>query len=325
MIETIVRPYRLEDREAWNELNASAVNGHFMFDRNFMEYHAERFKDASLMVEENGSPVAILPANRSNEIVYSHQGLTFGGLVLLDPSATATMRQMDAIADHFASQGLLVMIYKALPMIYHTVPACADLYWLYRQEGKLVRRDVTTTIDYRTQTAYSSRRRRGVKKASSANLSFRQSLDFGGFWQLLASVLQIRHGVVPVHTREELRLLAGRFPDQIRLFTATLEGEIVAGVLVFVHTLVAHAQYIAVNERGRSLGALDGLLDTLIRQFADQKRYFDFGISTEEAGQYLNTGLVTQKEEFGGSSILHDIYEVKLERLSQPGGKRGPG
>ncbi len=314
-METIVRAYTPEDRDAWNSTNGSAVNGHFLFDRSFMEYHADRFDDASLLLEEDGVVVGVLPANRVNDVIYSHQGLTFGGLVLLDPSTPTAMRRMDAVAAYLACEGIRTIIYKALPGIYQRRPACADLYWLFRQNARLVRRDVSTTIDYRTQVNYASRRRRGVKKASSAGLRFQQSHEIEGFWDLLASVLHARHGVLPVHTKEELVLLSGLYPQQIRLFTATLDSETLAGVLIFEHELVAHAQYIAVSEPGRSRGALDGLFDFLISRYVDQKRYFDFGISTEEAGRSLNIGLVTQKEEFGGSASLHDTYELDLPRV----------
>ena len=45
--------------------------------------------------------------------------------------------------------------------------------------------------------------------------------------------------------------------------------------------------------------------------YAD-RRYFSFGISTEQAGQYLNEGLIAQKEGFGARTVVHDFYEWNL-------------
>lgn len=314
-METVVRSYVPTDAEAWNALNQAAPNGHFLFDRRFMEYHAARFTDASVVIEEDGVIQGLLPANRTDSIVHSHQGLTFGGLVTTNTATPATMRRLDAIACYLREQGAVKMVYKALPHIYHRQPAGADLYWLFRRNAVLVRRDATTTIDYRQPGSFSSRRLRGIKKAAKSKLVIAPSTDIEGFWLLLDQVLRSRHGVGPVHTLDELTLLISRLPQNIRLFTASSEGKILAGVLLFETEAVAHAQYIAVNETGRMLGALDGLFDVVIRHYADKKRFFDFGISTEECGRVLNEGLITQKEEFGGGSVMHDVYEVDLSRL----------
>jgi hypothetical protein len=316
MLQPIVRPYRAPDAEAWNDFNASALTGHFLFDRQFLEYHSDRFIDASLIVEEGGAIQALLPANRAGTTVHSHQGLTFGGLITAESSTPAIMRRMDAIATYLRHQGMTTLLYKALPAIYHRRPAASDLYWLFLRGAFLVRRDITTSIDYRERGGLSSRRARGVKKATKCGLAIGPSEDVEGFWNLLAHVLHTRHSVAPVHALAELRLLRNRLPQNIRLFTAVQGNQIVAGVLIFETAIVAHAQYIAVSEAGRDLGALDGLFDHLIRHYSGSKRVFDFGISTEECGRLLNEGLITQKEEFGGGGVMHDVYELDLSRLT---------
>jgi len=312
MGEAVARSYLAADAPAWNAYNAAAHNGHFLFDRGFMEYHAERFADASLVVEEDGVIQGLLPANRSGDTVHSHQGLTFGGLVTADTSTPAILRRLDAIAACLRLQGAKTLVYKAIPSTYYRQPAASDLYWLFRRNASLVRRDITTTIDYRKRGTVSSQRLRGMKKATQAEVIFGESHDIEGFWNLLAEVLDARHGVTPVHTREELTLLIGRLPQHIRIFTATRQGDLLAGVLMFETETVAHAQYIAVSERGRNFGALDGLFSFLISQYSVSKRFFDFGISTENQGHVLNDGLITQKEGFGGGGVMHDVYEVDL-------------
>lgn len=308
----LARPWRPDDAEAWDAFNARAANGHFLFNRGFMGYHADRFQDASLMVEADGELVGLLPLNRAGDEAWSHQGLTFGGLVHDGLGVSAAMAALEACCETLRTDGATSLVYKALPWIYARRPAEQDLYWLFRRGAVLVRRDVSAAIDYRTRGRVSSRRERGAKKAAKAGLAFGRSDDWGGYWRLLEAVLGERHGVRPVHSLEEIGMLADRFPDRIALHLATLYDQVMAGVVMFSSDQVAHAQYIAVGDAGREAGALDGLFDHLIGAYAGSHRYFDFGISTTDQGQVLNEGLMRQKEEFGASAVVHDVYRLTL-------------
>lgn len=307
-----IRRYSAGLAPAWKAFNSRARNGHFMFDRGFMDYHADRFTDASLVAIEDGAPVALLALNRAGDEAWSHQGLTFGGLVVDGIGAAQVLSVLDACADHLAAAGVTHLTYKALPPIYPRAPAQADLYWLFRREAVLIRRDVSVAIDYRGRGPVSGRRTRGARKAEKASLAFGRSQDWAGFWGLLGEVLAGRHGAAPVHSLAEIQLLAGRFPEEIALFTATQGDALQAGVVMFRSAQVAHAQYIAVGDAGRENGALDGLFDHLIQLHAATHRYFDFGICNTDQGRVLNEGLARQKEEFGGSAVVHDFYRVAL-------------
>lgn len=296
----------------WNALNRAARNGHFMFDRGFMDYHADRFSDASMTVWADDRLVAILPASRVGDEVASHGGLTFGGLVSADLGAAGTLVALDAVAAAWAAQGAQRLTYKPSPPIYHVRPAQEDLYWLFRRDARLVRRDITAAIDYRARGEVSSRRTRGARKAAKAGVAFRRSDDWAAYWAQLEGVLRSRHGVRPTHSLAEIELLAGRFPGEIELHVAEAEGILQAGVAMFVTSQVAHAQYIAAGEAGRDTGALDGLFDHLIQTYSTRCRYFDFGISNTDQGRTLNEGLIRQKEEFGASGVVHDFYELAL-------------
>lgn len=304
-----VVPYEPSFFGAWNEFNRAARNGHFLFDRGYMDYHADRFADASLMITDEGRFVGLMPANRDGDTIHSHQGLTFGGLVSETAGVAEVMRMLDACAAVWRDQGARRLVYKALPWIYQRRPAQEDLYWLFRRDAQLVRRDVATAIDSRAPGPQSSRRARGARKAQAAGLTFARSNRWGDFWTLLAEVLAARHGAEPVHTVAEIERLATGFPNTIALHTAEQDGVILAGVVIFASAQVAHAQYVAVGEAGRTSGALDGLFSYLIELHAD-RRYFDFGISNTAQGRELNEGLAAQKEGFGGSAVVHDFYRV---------------
>lgn len=307
-----VRRYGPDMAQAWNAFNDRATNGHFLFDRGFMDYHADRFADASLAVEQDGAPVALLPLNRTGEEAWSHQGLTFGGLIHDGIGTRAVVEALDACAAHLRAEGVARLTYKALPWIYPRTAAQEDLYWLFLRDAPLVRRDVSAAIDYRARGRVSGRRDRGARKAHKAGLEFRRSNDWPGFWRLLEGVLAERHGAAPVHSLAEIERLARRFPDRITLNVAALGERLQAGVVMFCSAQVAHAQYIAVGEAGRETGALDGLFDHLITLHATTHRHFDFGISNTDQGRVLNEGLMRQKEEFGAGAVVHDVYRLTL-------------
>ena len=309
-----VKKYESSDKIIWDEFVGIAKNKHFFFYRDFMEYHSERFMDYSLMVfDENQKLIALLPANISDNVLYSHQGLTFGGFIL---KSTAKQNEMNmvfnSVISYLKSEGFSGFLYKKMPYIYHGIPSDEDLYSLFLNDAMLVRRDVSSAIKLRNQIKYSKGRKWIVKKASGNGLTYCESINVIDFWSNLSSVLMSAHCAKPVHSCDEIILLKDRFPEQIKFYSAWLGNEQVAGAVMFITDMVAHTQYLYNTEKGREVGALDGLVDHLVKDVFASKEYFDFGISNEEQGRYLNEGLISQKEGFGARAIVHDFYEIKL-------------
>ncbi len=134
--------------------------------------------------------------------------------------------------------------------------------------------------------------------------------ELQAFWDILAGILMDKHKKKPVHTVRELQLLQSRFPDKIKLHVVRDGSEVVAGIMVYDMGHVVHAQYIASSEKGKKSGALDLLIHNLITEVYADRTYFDFGVSTENGGGYLNEGLIFQKEGFGARSVVYDTYEM---------------
>lgn len=307
-----VKLFSNQDTPAWDVFIDASKNGTFMLKRGYVEYHADRFVDASLMCYDEDRLVAVLPASRHGDEIRSHGGLTYGGLVVgRDMTVAKEVEVFRAIQYYLAENGINRLIYKRVPSIYYTYPADEDLYALFRIGAKLVRRDAAQTIDLKDPIPFSSIRKRMVKRAVKSGLEVRQSDDFDGYIALLTEVLSTHHDTRPPHTGGELKLLASRFPEVIKLFCAYQDDRMLAGVLIFDTPQVVHAQYIANSEEGRAIGALDLVMDYLINTYSAGKRYFDFGISTEDGGAFLNEGLAAQKEMFGGRGIVYDFYEIQ--------------
>jgi len=326
MSELRVKPYAVADKAQWDEAVDKSRQGTFLFCRDFMDYHADRFRDASLMVENaTGHVVAVLPACVSpldEKCIESHAGLTYGGLLL--PVSTGTLQAEQAFSvclAHYREMGYATLTYKPVPHIYHTYPAEEELYWLFRAGAKLTGRAISSVIDLRYPAKMQTLRRRCAKKAlRRADFSISDSSDFlPAYWEILTEILNERHGAQPVHSLAEIELLMSRFPQEIRLFTAQISGRVVAGCLLFLTKRVVHVQYIAVSDEGCRLGALDALFDSLIHDYAKdaaQRPWFDFGTSTERGGAWLNEGLIFQKEGFGGRAVCYDKYTLFLSNTS---------
>ena len=307
----------------WDAFVRESKNGTFLLERSFMDYHSDRFSDCSLMIYEDDCLVGLFPANweEKGRIVWSHQGLTYGGLLLLEEATQLQVLQMfQAIMlwylDYLQAARL---VYKPIPYIYSGCAASEDLYALFRMGAKLKCRGVSSAVAMSHPLKMRKLRVRGAKKAIDNGLYIDRMSEedwptLKAYWDVLTEVLETHHGVAPVHTVEEMALLMSRFPQQIKLYLVRREKRIVAGCVIFISRQVAHIQYIAASAEGRGLGALDLLFRHLINERFKQMAYVDFGISTEHGGMYLNEGLIFQKEGFGARSVCYDTYEVEFDR-----------
>ena len=218
----------------------------------------------------------------------------------------------DLLLSRARDEGIERIVYKLMPYIYFRGPAGEDEYALFRLGARLTRVDISTAIDLVRPLSFSALRTRGAKKAAKVGLVVRRSDDFASFHDIITQILNQKYDAIATHSEHELRLLASRFPDNIKLYGAFLADRMLAGVIIFDTDTVAHAQYIGASEEGRSVGALDLIFQNLISAEFSKKRYFDFGISTEDGGRFLNANLMAQKEGFGGRGVAHRFYEISL-------------
>ena len=308
-----IKRYTAEEAVAWDAFVDASKNGTFMLKRGYMDYHADRFMDHSLLFYRDEELVALLPASKHGDELRSHGGLTYGGMITnLKMTVQLMLSLFDSLKEFMSSNGISRLIYKRVPSIYYSYPSDEDLYALFRNNATLIRRDISATIYLPNQIRFSERRRRGVKNALKNGIVVRESREYEHYIEMLSKILAKYHDAKPVHTAEELRMLSDRFPENIKMYTACQDERIIAGVVMYLTPKVAHAQYIANSDEGRQCGALDAVMDYLINECYSAKEYFDFGISNENEGRFLNEGLISQKQEFGGRAIAYDFYELKV-------------
>jgi hypothetical protein len=310
-----IRRYTETDKAAWDAFVAQSKNGTFLFDRNYMDYHADRFRDHSLMIYIAGEIYALLPANEADGVLYSHRGLTYGGLVMSQRCKAAQVRDIFIeLNDYLRGQGFTRVVYKHVPWVYAKLPSEEDLFALSNVcHVSLRSRDIASVVMLDDRLPFSTLRRRGVKKGLQAGLCVREQTDFTFFWHMLELHLGQKFHAKPVHSLDEITLLKKRFPNNIRLMTVCKGDIILGGTLLYDCVQTVKTQYIMASEEGRRHGALDFLFDNLLDRFETEgRKFFDFGTSNLPENEDLNDSLIFQKEGFGGRAVCYDTYEWEL-------------
>jgi len=310
-----IKRYTSADAAFWNDFVERSKNGTFLFNRNYMDYHSDRFSDNSLMFYLDGELYAMLPANRRGDTLYSHQGLTYGGLITNEKaSAAGVVSLFTELIEYLKAEGIKTVIYKATPWIYHRLPAEEDLYALFKVcHAQLIACDISSTIDLANAPRWSHGRIYDANKARRNGITIRRADSPEAFWHILDGNLTAKYGVHPVHSLEELKLLTSRFPENIRTYEALLNDTVLGGTVLYINRDIVHTQYISASPEGKRQHALDLLFDFLIHEEFKNMKYLDFGKSTEEGGTILNESLIFQKEGFGGRGMCYSTFQLTID------------
>jgi hypothetical protein len=229
-------------------------------------------------------------------------------------STAARIQQLfRELNDYLRADGFIKVVYKPVPHIFHRIPSEEDIYSLFSVcDAKLIDRSISSTLILQYPLKWHRDRRYGINKAKAHDVTVDESQDLKGFWEVLTFNLRNKYDSCPVHSLEEIELLHDRFPQQIRLFTASKDGKVLGGTVLYITSTVVHTQYISANLEGKQWRVIDALFDYLLHECDWQQRYFDFGTSNEEDGRILVEPLIYQKEGFGGRGICYDWYEWTL-------------
>lgn len=311
MIEII--KYESSRSNEWDNFVSNSRIDSFIFFRDFMDYHSHKFVDFSLMIYKKGNLDAVIPGNIDNDIFYSHQGLTYGGVITSVNSKTVDIiNYFNTINIFLKNNGLKRVVYKSIPYIYNKLPTQEDLYVLFKLKAQKIACNISSTIYQNNKLPFIELRKRGSKKAKGNNVEIIKTTDFIDFWTVLEDNLIATHGVKPVHTINEITFLHKKFPDNIVGYTCLLDSKVIAGCVLFVMKNVVHVQYISANDKGKEVSALDLLFENLINEKYNHKDFFDFGQSTEQMGAVLNENLIFQKEGFGARGVCYDTYKYDI-------------
>lgn len=319
MRKITIRIYNETDFEAWNKLVSESKNGTFLFDRNFMDYHKHKFQDFSLMIyNEKNNLIAIMPAHRIGDELYSHLGLTYGGIIIKkDLRLTVFFEVFSEILKFLFKEGIYFLHWKEVPYFYHSYPSDEWKYLAFVTEAELYRRDMCSVINLKEQFVFSKTVVRYAKNVGKQGFIYRKSEEWDVFWkEILVPELDFYHHVLPAHNLEEIFYLSSKFRDNIHLYTVYSGNEMVGGTVLFIDKNVVHCQYISVKSKFREKKVLDFLFYKLIKEDFKDYDYFDFGISNEENGRKTNMGLLYWKEGFGARGVSQDFYKISTKNFS---------
>lgn len=308
--------YEKKYKKEWDDFVENSKNGTFLIKKDYMEYHKDRFSDDSyIIVDEKDKIQALIPGTIKDDIFYTHRGLTYGGFILNKESKIKDIKEyFNLLNEELKNIGIKKVIYKLIPYIYHSYPSQEDEYILYTLDAKNIFTGISSTIDLQSNFKFNSLRKRGISKAKRLECFIEKDNDYKEFWKILQENLEKNHNTKPVHSLNEILYLKSLFRNNIELYVVKNKKlEVIAGVVLYINKDVIHVQYISANEEGKENSALDFLFNYLIKEKFKDKKYFDFGISVEEDGKYLNEGLIFQKEGFGARGIVYKQFEYNVK------------
>ena len=244
MIEIV--PFIPALTEQWDDLIAHSRNGHFMHRRGFMDYHADRFEDASLMFERGGRILAVLPQTIADGAWHSHGGLSFGGTIYARDTRLLDALAIDqALIDYARHCGIRRQTLTPVPHIYHRLPSEDETYCIEKSGAAMIDAQINSVIDLRHTPAFTDLRKRQIRKAERAGTTI-ADCPVSAFWDLLAETLRERHETQPVHSAPEMALLQERFPRNIMCRGCfSSDGRLLAGTWLFIEDRCVHTQYLA--------------------------------------------------------------------------------
>jgi hypothetical protein len=318
----IIKPYSEDLYSYWDAFIDSSDNGVFFHKRRFISYHGNRFVDMSLVIEnEKGKIIGLFPAAidpDNDSIIASHPGISFGGLISGDKCKGETcIHALKKIGKFYKKGGFNSLLYKAIPYIFHTKPNQDDLYALFRLKAHKYRSDISATINIHNRGKVTKGRKYDINKGKRMGVVIHNDIQYvEELWRILENNLLTKHQVKPTHSLDEILLLHSRFEKEIIFLSASIDSQIVAGLVLFSMGSVLHTQYISATDTAYETGALDFLIESAIALAKEKNyKYFNFGISNEKEGRILNEGLYRFKRSFGAGSIVYEYFKLDLLKV----------
>ncbi len=311
-----IRRYNKSNIKEWDDFVEKAKNSLFMFKRAYMDYHSDRFEDFSLMFYEDGRIVALMPANIIGKDICSHAGLTFGGLIIDETMSQRKFNEcVGSLTTYLIDCDVRQLLYKTIPFIYYKQAADEDRYALFHVGATLDEVAASTVINLSDPIRLKKGRKAQISRAIREGIKVKKTEEkehFTDFFQIENEILKEKYNTTAAHNADEMVLLHERFPDNIHLFGGFRNEKIIAGVIVYEYDDIVHTQYMAASTEAKKVGALDFVIFEIMKLYKGEKKWLDFGISTENGGRYLNEGLISQKEGFGGRTVVFEKWRLVL-------------
>lgn len=310
-------------RHEWDLFVSNSANGTFLHSRAFFDHNtSNQLEDFSLMIYEDDSLVALIPANVYThgevKIFNSHNRATYGGIIYQSKTKTFKLIQILSQTELFLKNiGIHTIVIRPVFSIYANYECDNLLYALSINDFQIDSTDIEFAIRLQDnfQERYADTNKRNVKKAKKLNLEVIENTLFEDFWSLLEMNLLEKHNTKPVHSLVEIKTLLNLVGhESIKLFSVYHQGAVIAGIVVFLaNKHVVHAQYIASDSKFQEYRPLNLLIDHIgIWAQENNYKFFNLGMASQPNENSLNVGLANFKESFGAIGMMRYTWKKLL-------------
>ncbi|MBR9914077.1 MAG: GNAT family N-acetyltransferase [Algicola sp.] len=301
----------------WNDFIDRSKSATFLFHRDFMEYHQERFDDFSLMLFHSNELIAVLPAHKDGPFVYSHRGLSYGGLVFSHQTTRdVKISSFKVLMACLKKNDVLSLEIKKFPDFYGNEFDFTDTELLTHYKIEILQQSTVLALPYHSDYTIHKTKLKRFRKLESKGFEIRTGFsEFERFWnQVLIPRLAEKHQSKPVHTLQEIEYLHGCFKDRIFQYNMYHGDDILAGITIFNKGTVVKSQYGIATAKGEKEYALDMLFVYLIRKYeTDGMQYFSMGTVDDNSELGINEGMLKQKQELGCKTYSQDILKIQID------------
>lgn len=295
---------------------SQSKNATFLFYRDFMDYHQDRFLDYSFMIYKNDVLVAIFPANKKEMDLYSHQGLTYGGLIFRNATELDEKKALYLYLLKFLeAETVKSLTIKPMPEFYSSENSEVFNYASIENRISIVKKNRVLAIDYHSEFKIHKTKVKRFKKMQSSGFQIKESVsEFEVFWTIvLIPRLLEKHNSNPVHSLSEIKALKKQFQHHIFQYNIYDQEEILAGITIFKKGQVVKSQYGIASEQGEKSYALDMLFVYLIQKYRDEgMHYFSMGTVNDDSHLGYSKGMLKQKQEFGCKTYVQEILKLHI-------------
>jgi len=304
------------NEKAWDALVKVAPNGHLMARTGFFRYHADRFEDASLFFFRGRRPLGVLPANRVGDTLWSHQGVSFGGLILHPRTHFSHVEAaVSALRDHLRAGGFKSFMYRPAPHPYQVFPREEDVFFLEQAGARRVDTKLHSMVLCGEPSALTAKTwNHTVRRSKESGVTVRAGLDadLPAVWGLVEQALE-RHGQNAVHTIDDIALLRSRFPDEVPILLAESgSGELLSGQVLLRSGRTLTLLYVGDALAGRELNAGTMLQDHVMNAPENAGFWFDLGQWCDTGSRQGSDSLLQYKEAAGGRLIQRHTWQLDL-------------
>lgn len=306
-----VTSYEENLKQFWDNLVTESTLGSVIHKRDFMEHHKDRFQDRSICFWNREELIAVIPGTSDGVTWSSHAGLTYGGFISRGNTPSELVHFSQELLKYLKNQG-----YKRATITLPSTSFCQESvvlqsYALQRIGFELAEVHLNQVFD--PQKVLPKKKIQNARTASNKGIKISDSrTNLREVYDIISQNLSTKYGRNPVHSIDELHHLIGKFPVDIKVYSANLDNQILGGAITFNSNRCVNLQYLGVSEFGKRIRAQDLLLHSVINECIENRKYFSFGKSTSGDKAALNENLFKFKSEYAASPDEIRVFEIKF-------------